>query len=207
MTRNLTTAVKTEAESQGAKFVHLVRMDFSVSPLRLTTGDAGLSLDVGDGAGVVSWSSLGGDIDIDPVNESGDFRKQKATLTLPGVDQTIVAKVLGEDSIGRTITIWRVYFSGSTAIADPVRLFRGRMSGGWEIDDTRPSDGVATTTIKLTALNLFALMDRVRTVRTNIDSYRLAFPEFAEDAFFNVVPDNEKKREPWGQTVLEEKAG
>jgi len=206
VTRTLTTAVKAEAESQQAKFIHLVRMDFSGSPFRVTTGDVGLTLDVGDGAGAVNWSSIGGDIDIDPITESGDFRKQKATVTFPGVDRTIISKVLGEGSIGRTVTIWRVYFSGSTAIADPIQLFRGRMSGGWEIDDSRPAEGAATTTVKMEALNLFALIDRTRTVRTNVDSYRLAFPEFAEDALFNVVPDNEKKREPWGQTVLEDKA-
>lgn len=208
MPRDLTAGASTAVQAQTGKFVHLILLNFYNDgtalddPLRFTTNHSNQTVDAGDGNGSVTWNALPGDLDLDPVVETGDLSKQRATFTFPDVNQQIITKALSRFYIGRGVKIWRAFMTGSTVDEVVGPIFDGHMSGGWDYDESRPFEG-GTATMKLTALSKVSLLSRARQVETNVDSYRLAFPEYATDTFFDVVPKNAEKREPWGAKSLE----
>lgn len=209
MPRDLTAAVQTAVQAGEGKLTHLMLLNFhdpgtaTDDPIRITAASDPLSVDVKDGNGLVSWDAFGGEIEVDPIPESGEIDKAGATLRFPGVDLTIIQKILAKYYIGRDCAIWRVHFSGDTAIDDPIPLFSGSMSGGWKVRERRGRDD-STVTLELRALSDLAMLDEANPVRHNVDSYRRAFPEFAEDSFYDVVPQNARKQEPWGKRALED---
>jgi len=111
------------ASADGYDVVWFVHAGFSGGDIRATTASADL-----EWAGE-TWEALGGAIRIGAVTEDPDQETQGQSITLSGVDQILVQKLLTEHVIGRPLVIWRAHMDTTTGqIVDaPMLSFEGEM--------------------------------------------------------------------------------
>lgn len=135
----------------------------------------------------LTWTAIGGALSPDTMPESADLSAGGATLTLPGVDQGIIALILGDQYIGRPAKIWKAAMNPATGavIADPWLEYSGFMNGGWTITEDRNADGSAgTVTVTTQLTSRLAGLDQRRGIQPNIGSHQSLYPG---DRFFEFV--------------------
>jgi hypothetical protein len=86
---------------QGPALVAFLELAFGGGTVRLATAPMDLSWNG------QTWSGIGGRLVIDPPRETpGDDRAQSLRLELSGVTQTVLATLLQQQYIGRSIRVW-----------------------------------------------------------------------------------------------------
>tara|TARA_Y100000114_G_scaffold133853_1_gene133592 strand:+ start:2213 stop:2779 length:567 start_codon:yes stop_codon:yes gene_type:complete len=125
MTRNLTSAVKTELATNDIRPVHLITIGFS-TPVNLT--DCSFSLTSSVSGSSVTYSASDFILAVTNHTEETDVSKSSISIALSGADQTFISTVLNENVVNDSVDIFRGFLNDSNAlISDPFLLYRGKI--------------------------------------------------------------------------------
>ena len=125
MTRNLTSAVKTELATNDIRPVHLITIGFS-TPVNLT--DCSFSLASSISGSSVTYSASDFILAVTNHTEETDVSKSSISIALSGADQTFISTVLNENVVNDSVDIFRGFLNDSNAlISDPFLLYRGKI--------------------------------------------------------------------------------
>jgi len=148
MSRTLTAATETESKAQVMRPVLFAELDFASGPVRVHTGVGDL---LHDGNTYLGVGSLGA---ITPIEEASDLAAHGVTLTLSGLDPSLVSIALSESYQGRSAELWIGFLDASyQLVADPAGPFKYRM-------DTMEITIGATAEISLSAESRNAIWNR-----------------------------------------------
>lgn len=178
MSRTLSVGMQTAVAAENGEFIHFIELAFSSATKRLSTGVVDMAWNS------ETWEAVGGALAVDTITETPDLSAGAIDLTLSGVDQAILAVLLSELYVGRTVKVWLAHLNpaAGTIIADPVLMFSGYMNGGWTIEENRPTDGsFGTVTVKGRCVGRLAGLDLRKGIQTNLTSHQAIHPG---DLFF-----------------------
>lgn len=178
MTRSLHANMVTAVQAETGEIFYLLSFEFSAVTTYLTTA-----------SNDVVWSgntylSVGGNLNFEAIQESGELNAQSVRLVLDGVDLTIITDILGQNHIGRTATIHLAHFTSGGAIeSDPYQSFSGVMNGSFRIEETfdRQSGTCRVSTMLVSSLT--RLRGR-RGIWANVASHSAVYPG---DTFFRFM--------------------
>ncbi len=175
--RGMSAAMLTEMGADLNRPFHLFEFHFDDEVVRIT--DAYRHIDWGGN----NYIANGDHIAFDPIEESRDITIHRIGLSLSGVDQVWVATFLSKKYVGRTVRIYKGFFTAAAAVVvDPLLLFEGTMDGPSITED--PEEG--TVVVSGVATNHFADWERLSGRHSNSESQGLFFPG---DRGFEFVSD------------------
>lgn len=202
MPRDLTTATAAAIAAESGGFIHLIEVDSSSGVLRLATAAQNIAWD-GE-----TWTGSGGILEIGVMQETGDADSPGVDLTLSGVDQAIIADLLGAHVRGRAATVWRARLGADGSVtADVVKdmLFTGYLNSDWSIEETRDErSAVGSVTIKTSVVARSALLQQTRVLTSAPDSHNAMLarlnlsPSAVGDTFFATVAAITGRTIYWG---------
>lgn len=163
-----------------------VKAQFDTSVIRLWSGidDLTISSETYTGAGQL--------LSLSNVQESTELKSNGVTVTLTGMDTTVLNYALSENYQNRFITIFLGYLMGGTnEVAGTLTLFKGRMTT-LTVNDT--PDG---STITIDAENRLIDLDRPSNFRYTKESQNFLH---SGDTGFNRVASLQDKEIAWGQS-------
>jgi hypothetical protein len=166
MPRSATSAVRSEWGKSLNRPVHLLEFDFQ--PWVYMT-DAWRQISWNGGLYLASKFPLS----VSGFGETADLLVNNCTITLSGVDQTIIATLLRESYFDRTVIVRLAMLDEAhNVIADPVQVFVGRM--GRPAIATDPDGGTCTCSIECSSA--WADFERTPGRRTNDAEQQTFFP-------------------------------
>ena len=198
MSRTVPAALLTALDGDEIEVFYAVDLAFDSGNIRLWTGygDKTISSQTYTGSGNL--------LTIDGLEEVSDLSARGTTLTLNGLDSTIVSYALTEEYQGRLVTIyWGV---GSNT----VEVFRGYM------DKMTIQDAGETSTISLTVESRLIALERANVrrytreshsavrLRKWLDDGNSGTP--AADTFFDWTTQLQDKQIVWGREVKDGEA-
>jgi len=202
MARTLSSPV---ANDRG-EFVYLYEINHSAGVLRLTNAPSDIV------ALTYTWTAVGGSLIHGSAPDVSDSRGQGVTISLYGVDQTIITIIQANQFRGRLIKIYLIHFNPDTgAQYTPDLIFRGRQNGGYEITEDRTahdtiSGGSVTVTTRITAD--LSSVNTKRPCKCNVHSHeeflRRSGVSSPDDKFFERVPTITDKEILWGGYVADD---
>jgi len=137
--RTWSTAIKAEFAKQQVHPFLMVELAFDSGTLRLHDGIGDLSWDG------QTWTGAGAAGSIGAVKETSEIRANGVSLTVSGVDSSIIAVALDQAYQGRIAKIYIGFFDQDGAIiADPLPIFVGKM----DTMTMRDEGSIATVTIQ-----------------------------------------------------------
>lgn len=158
-----------------------VKMEFDSATIGLWSGYSDITI-----AGV-EYLGTGALLGISEVEETSEISARGVTITVSGLDESILAIALNEPYQNRALSVLIGTIDGTTV--DSYTLFRGRM------DVMKISESGGTTSISITAENRLIDLERPRSARyTSEDQKRL----FAGDKGLDYVADIQDKALLWG---------
>ena len=104
MTRNLTSAVKTELATNDIRPVHLITIGFS-TPVNIT--DCSFPLTSSISGSSVTYSASDFILAVTNHTEETDISKSSISIALSGADQTFITTVLNENVVNDSVDIFR----------------------------------------------------------------------------------------------------
>ncbi len=176
--RGASAAVKAEWIKDANAPAHLIE-------LRLDAADGG-TIWVTDSYRSIIWggntyTALGHMLGFSGLAESAELRVADISVTLSGVDQTMIAIVLDAEYIDRRFLIYQFFLNTSDAvIADPVLIHDGRIAEAAVQEDGE--GGASSVTLK--SRDSFADFERLNGRHTNALEQRYLFPN---DASFDTL--------------------
>jgi hypothetical protein len=183
VTRFASATNSTEAAKQAVRMFVAVALDFSSGVVR-----------VHDGIGAISWGGntyqgVGQFGSIEAVTESVEVIARPLSLTLSGVDASLVSTTLTEVYQNRAATVYVGFVNESTnAVVDtPETAWEGRMN------QMSISSSEGTAEIRLTCEHRLRREPRIARY-TNEDQQLL----FSGDKFFDLVPNIKGFVSRWG---------
>ena len=191
MSRTVPAALLTALDGDEIEVFYAVDLAFDSGNIRLWTGygDKTISSQTYTGSGNL--------LTIDGLEEVSDLSARGTTLTLNGLDSTIVSYALTEEYQGRLVTIyWGV---GSNT----VEIFRGYM------DKMTIQDAGETSTISLTVESRLIALERANVRRYTRESHaavRTAKGLTGSDTFFDWTTQLQDKQIVWGREVKDGEA-
>jgi hypothetical protein len=123
MPRNMTVAYLAAITSAKLLPALFIEAWFTTGPYYVWTGIGAITWN-----GQV-WSGLGSLLGVSTIEEVGNVEAKGITLSLSGIDATLLASILGEVQLGLPVVVSLGLFdsTGTTLIADPVCSWAGRM--------------------------------------------------------------------------------
>lgn len=195
MPRSLSSGMETSVAAERATLVHFVELSASTGTLRLCTAWQNI---VWDGE---TWAGTGGLLEVGPVQEAASTDTPGIPLTMSGVDQTVIAILLGAHVRGRTVRIWMAHLDDhGKVIADPLGPFTGFLNDDWTIEEERGEDS-GTVTIKTQALTLGEVGSQNRTLVCSVQAHATMLARMGQtlgDKFFQLVPGIAEAWASWG---------
>ncbi len=188
MTRTMAAGMVTAAKAETGEYCYLLSFAFSGGTLYLTTA----STDI-DWSGN-TYQAIGG-LTFEAVRETRELTDQSLRVTLDGVDQTVITKVLQQNYIGQTATLHIAHFSSGAIIADPVPLWSGYMNDSWQIRGSRGSGG-GTSRITTSIVSPFVIFRQTRGIRANVPSHSSIY---SGDLFWRHLLSIQGRPIYWGQ--------
>ena len=173
MTRSLTAGMVTAATAETGEYCFLLSFAFSGGTLYLTTASTDIDWNGN------TYQAIGG-LTFNAVPETRELTDQSVRITLDGVDQTVINRVLQENSLNRDATIHLAHFSSGAIIADPEQIWAGVMSEGFRIRESWNRDG-GTTRIETAIMSPLVLFRQTRGIRANVASHSSVY---SGDTFF-----------------------
>jgi hypothetical protein len=187
-----TTAFVTALQAPLLRPAYLVSMTFAPSGSPPST-----TVNLWTGLGTLTWNGMtfngvGNMGSVATVEEGSTVQARGTTLTLSGIDPTLLGDALTEVRQGLPVTIWFALFDSTPAIiANPVVAFQGRMD-----QPTITCDG-ATATIQINCESrLMDLNVPAQRRYTNEDQWR----DFPGDRGFEYVNSVQEVTIYWGRT-------
>lgn len=181
MARSLTAGMVTEVTVARLNPVIFLQLDFDAGTLRLWTGYGAISW---NGS---SWTGAGSLLAASAIEETSELRATGVTLSLSGLDTSIIDLAQGEPYQGRRAQLWLGCLTDAGAVvADPYRLLSGRM------DVMEIADAGETCTISLSVESDLAVLDTAAARRYTTEDQKIDFapsgsPEIY-DKGFDMVP-------------------
>ena len=167
MTRNLTSAVKTELATNDIRPVHLITIGFS-TPVNIT--DCSFPLTSSISGSSVTYSASDFILGISNHTEETDITKSSVSISLSGADQTFISVVLNENVVNDSVDIFRGFLDDSNSlIADPFLLYRGK------IDSFDISEGDNQSVVGLQIVSNWADFEKKNGRKTNNTSQQRFF--------------------------------
>jgi hypothetical protein len=186
MSRTLTSGMQTESEASLVRPFFLIDLEFTSGSIYLWSGH-----------GDLSWNSntyvgAGDILQLSAFEETTDLGAVGATVTLTGINSSLVTKARDENYQGRPIIIRLGAFDSSASIiADPVVVFTGFM------DVMTIDEGAEFSTIQVSAENRLIQIERRNERRYTDSDHKIDFPN---DKGFEFVTSIQEKEIVWGRT-------
>ncbi len=196
MTRTLHANMVTAATAETGEYCYLLSFAFSGGTLYLTTA----STDI-DWSGN-TYQAIGG-LTFEAVRETREFTDQSLSVTLDGVDQTVITKVLQQNYIGQTATLHIAHFSSGAIISDPVQLWSGYMNDAWQIRESHGRGG-GTSRITTSIVSPFVIFRQTRGIRANVASHSSVY---SGDTFFRHLQAIQGRPIFWGTATVNVSSG
>lgn len=190
MTRDLHANMVTAATAGTGEYCYLLSFAFSGGTLYLTTASTDIDWDGN------TYQAIGG-LTFEAVHETREFTDQSLRVTLDGVDQTVITKVLQQNYIGKIATLHIAHFSSGAIIANPVPLWSGYMNDEWQIKDSRTGGG-GTTRISTSIVSPFVIFRQTRGIRANVPSHSSVY---SGDLFWRHLLSIQGRPIYWGQAT------
>lgn len=182
--RALSTAMAAALAADAKSLVILIKAEFDSGDVRLHTGLGDLIFN-GE-----TYLGRGAAIGIDLPGETAAVRASGGTVTLSGVDPSVLALADTEHYQGRPISIWLGAKDATGAlIADPDPAFVGIM------DVIEPEDSAASARVIVTIENRSALLDKAIERRLTPEDQALTYPD---DRGFEFVAGLAQRVVQWG---------
>ncbi len=167
---------------------YAVEMQFDSGTIRIWTGYGDKSI------GGNTYTGTGNLLKIEGLEETSDLSAAGTTLTLSGLDSTIITYALTEEYQGRLAKI----FWGVNGVSDVIEVFSGYM------DQMIIQDQGDSSTIQLTLESRLIVLERPNIRRYTSESQKGVRAQdglVGNDSFFNWVTQLQDKRVPWGREV------
>ena len=191
MTRTVPAALLSALSGDEIEVFYAVDLAFDSGNLRLWTGYGDKTISS------QTYTGTGNLLTIDGLEEASDLSARGTTLTLSGLDSTIVTYALTEEYQGRLVTIyWGV---GS----ETVEVFSGYM------DKMTIQDAGDNATISLSVESRLITLERANVRRYTSESHagvRTAKGLTGADTFFDWVTKLQDKQIVWGRAVKDGEA-
>ena len=191
MSRTVPAALLTALDSDQIEVFYAVDLAFDSGNMRLWTGYGDKTINS------QTYTGTGNLLTIDGLEEASDLSARGTTLTLNGLDSTIISYALAEEYQGRLVTIyWGV---GS----ETVEVFSGYM------DKMTIQDAAESATISLTVESRLIALERANVRRYTRESHagvRTAKGLSGSDTFFDWVTKLQDKQIVWGREVKDGEA-
>ncbi len=199
MARTLTAAMKTAlAAEEGYADVWLLELTSSASTLRFTSASEDQSWNS------QTWTAVGGAMQFDNPGETDDLSGQAYTITLGGVDQTVIQSLLANNYRGRASKLYfgQIDLSTGLVVVDAIEVFTGLLNESWTVSEEPGSDGrPGTVRVRTTVVRELARFGQNIAVRTNLQSHLDMLDRAGlgvTDTFFKRVPELVGKVIMWG---------
>ena len=191
MTRTVPAALLSALSGDEIEVFYAVDLAFDSGNMRLWTGYGDKTINS------QTYTGTGNLLTIDGLEEASDLSARGTTLTLSGLDSTIVSYALTEEYQGRLVTIyWGV---GS----ETVEVFSGYM------DKMTIQDAGDNATIGLSVESRLITLERANVRRYTSESHagvRTAKGLTGADTFFDWVTKLQDKQIVWGRAVKDGEA-
>ena len=166
---------------------YAVTLEFDGGDVNMWTGIGSRTI------GAATFSGTGGLLQIEGLEESSDLGANGTTLTLSGVNDTLLSYALTEDYQGR---LCRIYW-GVTSVSQVVEVFSGYM------DRMTIQDAGETSTITLTVESRLITLERPVIRRYTDKSHQSVIATegygSSTDTFFKWVTKLADKQVVWGR--------
>ena len=179
-------------KQRDGEFVHLIELDFASGPIRLSTGAQDLDW------GGFTWEAVGGALEFGGIEETADSKGQGVDINISGVDQSILAVLLGSQYRGRTAKVYRAHLdpTAGKVLDSPLLLFQGLQLSPYQVEEEQQRTG---GTVKIsTRLSGYFGVERVRGIQTNVVSHG---HEFSGETFFQHVASIANSKVYWGTAL------
>ena len=190
MTRPLTTAMANAFTGDAFAPAIFVELEFDSTPAMVWSGIGDLTWDS------KTWSGLGELGGVDVAEETTGITAAGAVFTLSGVPSEYIALALSEDYQERPASMWLGAFDLSvdppTLIADPTKLFGGRM------DVMTPDIGPEESTIAISAENRYVDFEVPKISRYTPEDQKAKYPG---DTSCNMVGPLQDSNVIWGRSA------
>lgn len=185
MPRNLTAALLAEFQAKNLRPAIFVQIQFT----------SGISY-IWSGVGSVQWNGqtwlgVGAFGNISAIEESSNIQANGVTLSLSGIDSTLIAKALNELRQNYPVQMWFGAIDGGNVVADPWNCFSGR------IDVPTVDEGAQTSTISINVESRLIDLQRSRERRYTDQDQQGEFPG---DLGFQYVPALQDFSGVWGKS-------
>ena len=167
MSRGLSSDIKTRLASTSFVMAHLVKLEFNT-----TYYYTDFSSDIVNEVDGNTYSANGFLMKIGSVTETAGLTIGSLSLSLSGVNQTLISDLLGNGHIHRKVSVKRAFINASTnALIESFSIYTGRVDG---MDIT---DSDKTSLINLRIANQWSDFARLSGRRTNSGSQNQFFPD------------------------------
>ncbi len=183
MDRGSTSAFQTEVVKLQNRPVHLVSVHFDDETIYMTDGYKDISF------GGKTYQAVGHFLGFSDIEEAVEVIVSSVTLSLSGIDQVWISKVLTKDYIDRQVKIWTAFLDDSQAlIVDPVLIFEGRMDR--PVISENPDGGQSS--VSVSATNAWVDFTRTTGRHTNHEEQQIHFSgdkgfEFSSEIVKDIV--------------------
>jgi hypothetical protein len=181
--RGSSSAFQTEVVKGQNRPVHLVSVHFDDETVYMTDAYKAISY------GGNSYLGVGNFMGFSDIEEAAEVMVSSVTLSLSGIDQIWISKVLNKEYIDRTIKIYTAFLDDAqTLVIDPVLIFEGRMDSPAINED--PDSGEST--VSVSATNAWVDFSRKTGRHTNHEEQQVHFAgdkgfEFASEVVQDII--------------------
>lgn len=191
--RSLSSEMQAVATAETVRPILLIESDFDSGDINLWNGIGQLNY------GGKTYIGAGNLLAVEPVSESTDLRANGTSVTLSGINNTLVGLAKDEDYQGRALTVkLGAMDENNDVIADPVIMFSGFM------DTMMLTESGDSSSITIDVENKLIQMDRSKVRRFTDNDQRIDHPDDDGLSFVAKIQDREIK---WGVKYVTEQAG
>lgn len=190
MTRTIDSATKTASEQE--QVIEVVLADIQLpTPVYVHTYFGDITYDSNIYSGVGDFGS------VSTINSTSELRVDNISLSLNGVNNSLVSQAIGTDYQYRDVTLYTTFLDLNThTINTPVKIFNGY------IDNMQVVSG-KTAVINLTAVNKLQFLTRPNIRRYNLPDQQSRHPN---DVAFKYVDQLSNQELVWGKAFGEFRA-
>jgi len=188
MSRVIPSALLTALGNAEIEPFYAVDLAFTSANVRLWTGYGDKTINS------ATYLGAGSLLSIDGLEEASDLSAKGSTLTLTGLDSTILTYALTEEYQGKLVTV----YWGVNGVSDVVEVFSGYM------DQMTIQDEADNSTILLTVENRLITLERPSNRRYTSESHKSVRASKAlsgTDTFLDWVAGLQDKQIVWGREV------
>lgn len=171
------------------------------STIRICTASQDIEITID--ATPTTFTGAGIMLSMSEVEETGDYDATGVSITLDGVDQSIVAILMQNQFIGRSITVWRAWFDDDTGliIGSPLKMFDGVQNDPYTVSSSQAYGEVGGATVTTRAVTKLTRVQYRSNVQSNVVSHNemiLRAGGTTGDTFFQNVKRLRDRSVDWG---------